>query len=186
MNIFFLRMDKDVIKDKDLSYKSPYIHSLHGSCGALESNNELKEEVKSIIFPELKLPERELLKHIYRIKQELIEKGDLDESEPGKKRCDLAIKYWLHTMRIGDAVFVRNKANQLYLCKIINNNLDEDFFDENFCFKREVEIIALLEETSTPTEILSRTFGRKTIERNACEKVGSVFLQHFGHKFEKS
>lgn len=173
-NIFFLRMDKEALKQHDLSPQYPYIHSIHGICG----ERELIKQQRNIIFPELELSERDLIGLIFKLKQKLIDEGQLDEKAPGKQRCDLAIKYWLKTMQVGDAVFVRNQANQLYLCKIASY-VQEDFFYENGCFQREVTDMQLLKESSVPTEILDRTHGRKTIERNDCETIRAVFNSHF-------
>jgi hypothetical protein len=174
-NIFFLRMDKDAFKEHDLSRQYPYIHSIHGICG----KRDLIKQQKDRIFPRLELSERDLLEHIYKLKQNLINAGELDEKAPGKQRCDLAIKYWLKTMQVGDAVFVRNQTNQLYLCKIAGY-VEEEFFDKHGCFQRKVADIELLDESFIPTEILSRTYGRKTIEKNACEVVNTVFNSYFG------
>jgi len=177
MDIFFLRMDKESFSEYDLTIDYPYIHSIHGICG----ERALIKKYKSIMFPRLSISERELLDYIYTIKQQLIDEGKLDETAPGKKRCDLAIKYWLHTMQVGDAVFVRNQANQLFLCKVASY-VNEEFFDENGCFQRMVTDVVLLEDSSLPSEILDRTYGRKTIERNACRHVTSAFEEHFGSK----
>ncbi|KQH86673.1 hypothetical protein [Vibrio furnissii] len=175
-NIFFLRMDKDIVaSDPTFSPQYPYIHSVHGTCG----NRELIKQQASIIFPRLELSERELLDRIYKLKQELIANDDLDEKAPGKQRCDLAIKYWLKTMQVGDVVFVRNQANQLYLCQVASY-VQKGFFDEHGCFQRKVENVQLIDESSVPSEIINRTYGRKTIEKNACEAVKTVFVKHFG------
>ena len=174
-NIWFLRMDKDDLEGYDLCPSSPYIHSVHGICG----DRELTLKQKEIIFPKLKLSNRELIEHIYDLKQQLVNDGQLDEKAPGKQRCDLAIRYWLKTMQVGDAVFVRNKVNQLFLCKIASY-VREEFFDKHGCFQRKVSDLKLLDESHTPKEILDRTYGRKTIEKNVCASVEAAFDAHFG------
>ncbi|GHZ29127.1 TPA: hypothetical protein ACGF6R_003532 [Vibrio cholerae] len=180
-NIFFLRMDKDVVAtDPIFSPQYPYIHTIHGTC----DNRELIKQQTKVIFPKLDLSERELLDCIYRIKQELINSHQMDENAPRKQRCDLAIKYWLKTMKIGDAVFVRSQDNQLYLCQVASY-VQEKFFDEYGCFQRKVENVQLLDESSVPAEILNRTYGRKTIERNACEVVNVLFYKHFSSMIKK-
>lgn len=174
-NIWFLRMDKDDLDGYDLNETFPFIHSVHGICG----NKELSLKQKHLIFPKLKLSDSELSKRIISIKQQLIESNQLDENQQGKKRCDLAIRYWVGTMSIGDIVFVRNKQNQLYLCKI-SSYVKEEFFDENGCFQREIDQLRLLDELSIPEALKARTYGRKTIERNANKSIRLLVEAHYG------
>ncbi|MEZ8463877.1 hypothetical protein AB6D04_06420 [Vibrio splendidus] len=174
-NIFFLRMDKDTVPtEPTFSNQHPYIHSVHGTCG----NEDLVREQGSIIFPKLEISERGLIERIYKLKQDLIENNELDGSAPGKQRCDLAIKYWLKTMQVGDFVFVRNQVNELYLCQVASY-VQKCFFDKHGCFQRRVENIQLVDESSVPVEIIHRTYGRKTIEKNACKVVKAVFKECF-------
>ncbi|NNG44551.1 hypothetical protein HJP15_16765 [Pseudoalteromonas sp. NEC-BIFX-2020_002] len=162
MNIWFLRMDKDGWDELDLNQNYKYIHSAHGSCGGLDVALRYKKRC----FPELTMNGKELAKFIRSIKQKLIANGLFDLEQSGKRRCDIALRYWLSEMQVDDLVFVRNKQGKVMLCKI-TGYISEDFFDKRGCFQRPVEILNEIKESVVPSEIWGRTQGRKTIERNA-------------------
>lgn len=48
-NIWFIRMDKDNWNDLNLTFETPFIHSMHGSCGDIALALEYKDD----IFPKL-------------------------------------------------------------------------------------------------------------------------------------
>ncbi|UAB71684.1 hypothetical protein INR79_07250 [Vibrio sp. SCSIO 43132] len=166
MNIWFLRMDKDGWDDLDLNQNYKYIHSAHGSCGGID----VAHRYKSKLFPELVMRGKELANFIRKAKQKLIEKKLFSLEESGKRRCDIALRYWLLEMKEGDLVFVRNKEEKVILCKI-TGYISEEFYDRRGCFQRPVEIINEINESMVSSEIWRRTQGRKTIERNAKKHV---------------
>ena len=171
MNIWFIRMDKDGWKDLDLNENSPYIYSAHGSCGDLE----VATKYKHLIFPKLSLSGKDLAKLVLDIKLSLVDAGKIKLEDSGKRRCDLAIRYWLSVMQAGDLVFVRTKQGKVILCRV-TGYISEDFFMQQGCFKRPVNILGEITECMLPISIWNRTFGRKTIERNA-EKVISSWVE---------
>ncbi|MFT6915495.1 MAG: hypothetical protein ACJAWL_001804 [Motiliproteus sp.] len=162
MNVWFLRMDKDGWNDFDLCESYKFIHSAHGSCGDL--GVALKH--KNAVFPELTMSGKELVKLIRSIKEELVSDGLIDLKKSGKRRCDVAIRYWLSIMKVGDLIFVRNKQDKVMLSKV-TGYISEEFFESHGCFQRPVEIINEITESMVPPEIWRRTQGRKTIEINA-------------------
>ena len=166
-------MDKDDLNGFDLTEKTPFIHSVHGSCG----NKELTSKYKQMIFPELSVSDQDLTKSVASIKRKLIESNDLNEFQLSKRRCDLAIRYWLSIMKVGDLVFVRNKINEVYLCKV-SDYVSEKFFDSYGCFQRPVEILQKLSESMVHKELWHRTHSRKTIERNAKTAIVSLVKMH--------
>ncbi|WP_029849761.1 hypothetical protein [Vibrio parahaemolyticus] len=168
MNIWFIRMDKDGWKDLDLSENSPYIYSAHGSCGDLD----VATKHKHLIFPELSLSGKDLAKLVRDIKLSLVDAGKIKLEDSGKRRCDLAIRYWLSIMKAGDLAFVRTKKGKVILCRV-TGYISEDFFMQQGCFKRPVQILAEITEDMVPSDIWNRTFGRKTIERNAKKVISS-------------
>ena len=162
MNVWFLRMDKYSLDNKDFGEKNAFIHSAHGSCDA----PRLAKEHKDKVFPELALNGKDLAKLIRSIKYDLIKNGQISLEQSGKRRCDIAIRYWVSVMQVGDLVFVRNKQNKIILSRI-TDYISEVFFEDKGAFKRPVEIINEITESMVPSEIWERTKGRKTIERNA-------------------
>ena len=155
-------MDKDGWSELDLNQDYKFIHSAHGSCGGVD----VAKRYKHMLFPELTLKGKELAKFIRTIKQKLIVNGLFDLEQSGKRRCDIALRYWLSEMKLGDLVFVRNKQGKVILCKI-TGYISEEFFDKRGCFQRPVEILSEIDESMVHSEIWNRTQGRKTIERNA-------------------
>ncbi|CCO50119.1 conserved hypothetical protein [Vibrio nigripulchritudo SOn1] len=166
MNIWFLRMDKDGWDDLDLNQNYKYIHSVHGSC----CRRDIAQRYKNKIFPEFTMNGKELAKFIQTAKQKLVENKLFDLEQPGKRRCYIALRYWLIEMKKEDLVFVRNKEGKVILCEI-TGYISEEFFDEWRCFQRPVEVINEINESMVPSEIWRRTQGRKTIERNAKKHV---------------
>lgn len=165
-NIWFLRTDKDEYDQIDFNPDHKNIYSLHGVCG----KSELINEYKAKIFPNLLLSRNEVISCVNRIKSELIKSGFLRIDKPGIARCNIVIAYWLAVMSIGDIVFVRNKQNKVFVCKIIGY-VDESFFEMEGFFKRPVEILGLVMKNSIHERVWKRTMGRKTIERNADKEV---------------
>jgi len=178
MNIWFLRMDKDGWDEFDLSENYKYIHSIHGSCRKPNGNLDLVHKHKNKIFPEFTLNGRVLARLVRSIKQKLIFEGKIDERQSGKRRCDIAIRYWLSVMDTGDLVFARNKQGKVILCRI-SGYISEDFFDRYGCFQRPVEIIKEITESMVPSEIWRRTQGRKTIERNAKNHITNLVENNY-------
>jgi len=162
MNIWFLRMDKYTLEEDCFSGSDTFIHSAHGSCG----NVDIAKKHKGLFFPKLTKTGKELAKLIREIKEKLIEDDHISLEQSGKRRCDIAIRYWLSVMQIGDLVFIRNKQDKVVFARV-TGYICEDFFDSYGCFKRPVEIISQINEQMIPAEIWRRTKGRKTIERNA-------------------
>jgi hypothetical protein len=168
MNIWFIRMDKDGWKDLDLNESSPYIYSAHGSCGDLD----VAIKHKHLIFPELSLSGKDLAKLVRDIKLSLVDAGKIRLEDSGKRRCDLAIRYWLSIMKVGDLAFVRTKQGKVILCRV-TGYISEDFFMQKGCFRRPVHILGEITEDMLPSNIWSRTLGRKTIERNRKKVISS-------------
>lgn len=162
-NIWFIRTDKDGHDNFDVTAESPFIYSLHGICG--EANSHITKH-KDKVFPKLVLGNEELLILVRTIKKQLIDDGIIDPSEGGKARCDLAIRYWIAIMEEGDIVFVRNKQQEVLVCKV-TGYVSESFFDKNGSFQRPVEILGSLTKEPIYEEIWKRTKRRNTIERNA-------------------
>lgn len=166
--IWFLRTDKDDFSGMvDISNNAPYIYSAHGIC-ALESPNH--KPAKQGIFPKLQLSEKEVRDLVHREKLIQVESGSFNSSDRGKTYCDVVICYWIAVMRCNDIVFVRNKQNDLYVCRI-SGYLSEDIFDKFGLFARPVEIIATIHPDNTNAiskfdGFWHRTLGRRTIERN--------------------
>jgi hypothetical protein len=170
-NIWFIRTDKDDWSaDFDISEKNESIYSAHGSC----KRNHIIDKHKKKILPSLSLSAIQLAELIREIKKELIAEELLEDTE--KKRCDVFITYWISTMSIGDIVFVRNKKQELYICKI-SGYISNYFFDEIGSFKRPVNILQKISQDSISDEILRRTTGRKTIERNANKNIRSLVVE---------
>jgi len=168
-NTWFLRTDRDGAHFLDISEDHTFIYSLHGICG----NPDIIRAHKSKLFPALNLTENGLRRLIFKLKKELIANGLFDPSEKGKRRCDLAIRYWLSTMKVGDVVFARNRKGQVLICKI-TDYISEDFFDANCCFQRPVQILGYLKNEPPFDKIWKRTTGRKTLERNAQAQIASL------------
>jgi len=166
MNIWFLRMDKDIWNEHNISENYKFIHSAHGSCGDLD----VVISHKSKIFPELTVNGKDLAKLIREIKEKLIRDKKISLDQSGKRRCDIAVRYWLSVMKVGDLVFVRNKHKKIILSRV-TGYISEEFFETYGCFKRPVEILNEITEPMVPPEIWRRTKGRKTIERNAKKHV---------------
>jgi len=167
-------MDKDGWNDLDLSEHYKYIHSAHGSCGDLD----MAMEHKDLILPRLTLSVKDLAKLIRSTKEKLIVSGRIDEKQSGKRRCDVAIRYWLSVMDTCDLVFVRNKKGKVVLCRV-TGYISEKFFEERGCFQRPVEILQEITESMVPAEIWQRTQGRKTIERNAKKHVSDWVVSNY-------
>ena len=174
MNIWFLRMDKYRLGEQCLSESHEFIYSAHGSCGI----SDVAKKYKNKIFPELTLNGKELAKLIRSIKEKLIRDKQISLDESGKRRCDIAIRYWLSVMKVGDLVFVRNKQNKVILSSV-TNYISEEFFDTYGCFKRPVKIINEITESMVTPEIWRRTQGRKTIERNAKKHITDWVANNF-------
>jgi hypothetical protein len=173
-NIWFLRTDKDNgSKNSDFSEENTFIYSDHGTC----AEDEVIRKNKHKIFPILDISNHELRKLVRSIKLELVASGKIDLSEPGKSRCDVAICYWIAVMDIGDIVFVRNKQNDVFICKI-TGYISEAFFDRTGAFQRSVEILQQVSSHSLHERIWNRTKSRKTIERNANTEIKELVLQY--------
>ena len=173
-NIWFLRTDKDGwSKCIDVTKHNQYIYSAHGSCGV----KNVVAKYKSKIFPKLAIDRIELLNLVRLIKEKLKSSGDLDVSEPGKTKCDLFISYWVTEMKEGDIVFVRNKKQEVFICKITGYVL-ENFFNATGSFQRPVEIIQEVKEADLHEDIWKRTKGRSTVVRNANSNIKSLVLKH--------
>ncbi|MCX7097944.1 MAG: hypothetical protein NTV43_08590 [Methylococcales bacterium] len=181
MNIWFLRTDKDGWNENfDISESNEFIYSAHGSCGN-QKNRKIQDQ-KSNIFPKLLISGEILRKLVRLIKQELIEEGCFSGNEVGKKQCDSIICYWIAVMNIGDIVFVRNKKQDIYICKIAGY-ISEDFFDKTGAFQRPVEIVKKVSSNASQEKveldkIWQRTLGRRAIERNTREDV-KVFVYNY-------
>lgn len=169
-------MDKDNWNDLNLTFETPFIHSMHGSCGDIALALEYKDD----IFPKLSISEQSLSKKILSIKNTLIENGAFNETQLGKQRCDLAIIYWLSRMKIDDIVFARNKLGEVFLCKV-TGYVSEDFFVSYGCFQRPVKILQKLSESMMNGDIWHRTQGRKTIERNAKPFIANLVKDHLNN-----
>ncbi|SHO57955.1 hypothetical protein [Vibrio quintilis] len=174
MNIWFLRMDKDGWREIDLSESYSYIHSAHGSCGDLDTALAHKDE----IFPELRLNGKQLAKKIREIKENLAKEEKINLEQSGKRRCDLAIRYWLQVMKSGDLVFVRTKQGTVILCRV-TGYISEEFFTKRGCFQRPVQILGEVAECMVPARLWRRTLGRKTIERNARKPISDWVAENY-------
>lgn len=160
-NIWFIRTDNDGHDHLDVTTDGKFIYSMHGVCGDMDYFTEHKDKV----FPKLKLNYEELKKLVHLIKDQLITDGKLNPEEFGKQRCDLAIGYWLAIMEEGDVAFVRNKQQEVIVCKIVGY-VSEVFFEKNGFFQRPVEVLGRLKKEVKYEQIWARTKSRKTIERN--------------------
>ena len=168
-NIWFIRTDKDGCDQLDVTVKNPNIYSIHGICG---DENYIKKH-KNKIFPKLVLNKEELSTLVKSIKNQLITDGLINKNDEGKKRCDYAILCWLDIMKEGDVVFVRNKKQEVLVCKIIGY-VSEKFFDTHCFFQRPVEVLASLTKEPVYEKLWKRTLGRKTIERNANNEIKAL------------
>lgn len=183
MNIWFLRTDKDsdfVNPDiSDISKEYPFIYSNHGICRGLQNKSKIKKFKKNI-FPTLCVNRKELKEFIHEVKEDMVNNGDIDKGD--KEKCDLFLSYWIVEMNIGDIVFVRNKEQKIFICKI-TGYISEKFFDEYCCIQRPVEILEeIFEDNKALKTIMHRTKGRKTLERNDndnsdVEKIVSDYLK---------
>lgn len=165
-NIWFLRTDKDEWDAFDVTAQNPFIYSMHGVCGDKSYATEHKDK----IFPTLDLAKHELYRLVASIKKRLVKAGKLDPNGDGKKRCDLVLWYWLGIMKEGDFVFVRNKKDQVLICKV-TGYISESFFDKHGFFQRPVEILGQLKNDPKYQRLWNRTYARKTLERNANSEV---------------
>lgn len=170
-NIWFLRMDKNVLEDYQFCKHNPFIHSLHGSCEPQGKNSQYGERV----LPKPPVDRRELSELIESRKRELIERGGLRLGE--KPRCYLAIVYWLSEMKEGDFVLVKVAGETVFLCRI-TGYVSEEFFYEFGLFQRPVEILQQLSPSLVHEDLWRRTQGRKTIERNAKLHVKDQLRDH--------
>lgn len=179
-NIWFLRTDKDGWSNCiDVTKYNQFIYSAHGVCRGrdCEEAENLIIDNKPLIFPELKIGRRQLIKLVYSIKEVLIRYGTFEGNEPGKTKCDLFISYWVTEMKEGDIVFVRNKKQEVFICKITGYVL-ENFFNATGSFQRPVEIIQEVKEADLHEDIWKRTKGRSTVVRNANSNIKSLVLKH--------
>ncbi len=174
-NIWFLRMDKNILEGQELNRDKEYIHSIHGTCG----DKELALRYANLIFPEKSISDQELSEKVMSIKKELIEKGLIDENQQGKRRCDVAIRYWVSVMQAGDIAFVRTRYNDVFLCEV-TGYVSESFFKEHGCFQRPVKILQNITENDVHEYVWRRTQGRKTIERNAKRSVADLVTKYLG------
>lgn len=180
-NVWFLRTDRDSWDDNyDISENNKFVYSAHGSCGN-QGNHEIQKH-KLNIFPELSISGQKLRELIRSIKQGLIDEGYFAADETGKEQCDLFICYWVAVMNIGDIVFVRNKKQEIFICKIIGY-VSEEFFDKTGSFQRPVEILKKVsvdssQEKEELNKIWHRTLGRRTLERNNREEVNTFVYNY--------
>lgn len=176
-NIWFLRTDK-MTHIEDISLKNPFIYSQHGVCAKKEINN-LPSVInfKNQIFPKVSISGHKIYDVITEIKEELIQKGII-EYEP--KQCNYTIWCWVSVMDIGDIVFVRNGFDSIYVCEI-SGYVSKEFLDKNGYFGRPVRILKEWKNgvgTEEIKEILHRTVGRKTLEKNAKSIVTKLISEH--------
>lgn len=190
-NIWFLRTDKDgefVDEEFDISDTNKFIYSAHGICGY--GGKEIIQRNKIKIFPKLLIDDKELRRTVRDVKKELIEAGVIDVTKPGKEQCDLFIWYWIAVMNAGDIAFVRNKKQEIFICRIIGY-VSEEFFDagstlDHPIFQRPVEILKKVSPDSSQEieelkekEIWHRTLGHKTLEKNNKEEVNTSVVNLF-------
>jgi hypothetical protein len=172
-NVWFLRMDKYEHANSDFDPELGLIRSEHGSCDAKGTALEHKDS----LFP-LLLSGEEVTELVLDIKKKLIEDGSFDFDEPGKRRCDVAIRYWISVMKIGDLVVIRAKNNKVFICEI-SSYISESFFLDRCCFERTVTKIKELSESMVSKELWKRTQSRKTIERNAKPYISNMVRDVF-------
>lgn len=176
-NIWFLRTDK-MTHIKDISTDNPFIYSQHGVC-AKEEINDLPSVInfKKQIFPRVSISARKIYDIVTEIKEEFIEKGIIDYKP---KNCNYTIWCWISVMDIGDIVFVRNGSGSIYACEI-SGYVCKEFLDKNGYFGRAVRILKEWKNgvgTEEINEILHRTSGRKTLEKNGNSTVTKVVSEH--------
>ena len=168
-NIWFLRTDKDGRSiDSDISESNLFIYSDHGSCG--NQKKLIIQEYKKNIFPKLLVSTQELRSFIIGVKNKLVADGNISEDDVGKKNCDLFISHWINKMQEGDIVFVRNKKQEVFICKI-TGYITEKYFDLTGAFQRPVEVLKIISSDNQDEQkkleiVWHRTLGRKTLERN--------------------
>lgn len=164
-NIWFIRSDKNEGNLWDFTMDTKFIYSMHGSC---VSHNSAEKYYK-MVFPKLAVSRNELMKLVRTIKNE--------EGVIGKLHCDLSIAYWLAVMDVGDIVFVRGSAEDVYVCAITGYVL-ESIFQAHGVFARPITLFKKTSIDSISPKIWNRTLGRKTIERNNNKEIESLVYEY--------
>lgn len=164
-NIWFIRTDKNIGNLWDVTMDTKFIYSMHGSC----VNHKSTQMYYNMVFPKLTISRNELMKIVRIIKNE--------EHVSGKFHCDLSVAYWLAVMDVGDIVFVRGSAEDVYVC-VITGYVLESIFQAHGVFARPIKIFNKTSVDSINPKIWNRTLGRKTIERNNNKEIEDLVYEY--------